>query len=33
MMMVVGGLDELEGAGRVRVERSRSGSLVFAPIR
>jgi glyoxylase-like metal-dependent hydrolase (beta-lactamase superfamily II) len=31
MMMVIGGLDELEARGRVRVERGVDGALVFAP--
>jgi glyoxylase-like metal-dependent hydrolase (beta-lactamase superfamily II) len=31
MMMVIGGLDELEVRGRVRVERRADGALVFTP--
>jgi glyoxylase-like metal-dependent hydrolase (beta-lactamase superfamily II) len=33
MMMVIGGLDELEREGRVMVERGPGGSLLFAPAR
>lgn len=33
MMMVIGGLDELERTRRIRADRSESGSLVFAPVR
>jgi glyoxylase-like metal-dependent hydrolase (beta-lactamase superfamily II) len=32
MMMVIGGLDELEDAGRVTVERNPDGTLLFAPL-
>lgn len=31
MTMVIGGLDELESGGRVRIDRGASGTLVFAP--
>lgn len=33
MTMVIGGLDELESTGRVRVDRDETGRLVFAPTR
>jgi glyoxylase-like metal-dependent hydrolase (beta-lactamase superfamily II) len=32
MMMVIGGLDELEAKGRVRAERGSDGALRFAPV-
>lgn len=33
MMMVIGGLDELEAEGRLQVDRDGDGTLVFAPTR
>jgi glyoxylase-like metal-dependent hydrolase (beta-lactamase superfamily II) len=33
MMMVIGGLDELEASGRARVERGPGGTLLHAPVR
>lgn len=32
MIMVIGGLDELEDRGRVRIERGANGALAFSPI-